>query len=166
MNDKTARIDGAPAGIREATKGQRTGLDMKPVEALALWHGVVLQSVRKAAPDLSQRQLAVMLNVYLTPPPHTVRGLAERLNVSKPAITRALDTLGRLGLIKRKRDPEDRRNVLVQRTVKGSVFLSDFADTILTTDIGIGAPEAVNDALVPGEEEPDEFRSAADAGAR
>ena len=30
--------------------------------------------------------------------------------------------------IKRKVDPDDRRSVLIQRTVPGSVFLSEFAD--------------------------------------
>jgi DNA-binding MarR family transcriptional regulator len=56
-----------------------------------------------------------------------VRGLASTLNISKPAISRALDRLGRLGFIRRKRDDADRRNVLVQRTVKGSVFLTEFS---------------------------------------
>ena len=32
------------------------------------------------------RQLALLLTVYLTPPPHTVRGLAETLNVAKPVV--------------------------------------------------------------------------------
>jgi DNA-binding MarR family transcriptional regulator len=108
-------------------------LELKPVQALALWQDVVLETVRRDGPDLSSRQLAILLSVYLTPPPHTVRGLAGLLNVSKPAITRALDTLGQLDLLKRKRDEADRRNVLVQRTVKGSVFLRDFAD--LVTDV-------------------------------
>ncbi len=108
-------------------------LELKPVQALALWQNVVLETVRRDGPDLSSRQLAILLTVYLTPPPHTVRGLASSLNVSEPAITRALDTLGALDLLKRKRDEIDRRNVLVQRTVKGSVFLRDFAD--LVTDM-------------------------------
>jgi len=108
-------------------------MELKPVQALALWQDVVLETVRRDGPDLSSRQLAILLSVYLTPPPHTVRGLAGLLNVSKPAITRALDTLGQLDLLKRKRDEADRRNVLVQRTVKGSVFLRDFAD--LVTDV-------------------------------
>lgn len=105
-------------------------MDLKPVEALKLWHDVVARSVRDDAPDLSARQMAILLTVYLSPPPHTVRGLAEGLNISKPAITRALDAMGRLGLLKRKRDEADKRNVLIQRTVKGSVFLSDFAEAI------------------------------------
>lgn len=105
-------------------------LDLKPMTALALWREVTLDSVRSDAPDLTQRQLAILLHVYLLPPPHTVRGLAKTLDVTKPAITRALDTLGRIGLLKRRRDDEDRRNVLVQRTVKGSIFLSEFGDRI------------------------------------
>jgi DNA-binding MarR family transcriptional regulator len=54
-----------------------------------------------------------------------VRGLAADLNVSKPAITRALDRLGELDLARRKVDPMDRRSVLVQRTLKGAAFLRD-----------------------------------------
>jgi DNA-binding MarR family transcriptional regulator len=54
-----------------------------------------------------------------------VRGLAAELNVSKPAITRALDRLGELDLARRKVDPADRRSVLVQRTLKGAAFLRD-----------------------------------------
>jgi DNA-binding MarR family transcriptional regulator len=105
-------------------------LEMKPVQALTLWQNVVLETVRRDGPDLSSRQLAILLTVYLTPPPHTVRGLALSLNVSKPAITRALDTLGELDLLKRVRDDMDRRNVLVQRTVSGTVYLRDFGDLV------------------------------------
>lgn len=105
-------------------------LEMKPVQALALWQNVVLETVRRDGPDLSARQLAILLTVYLTPPPHTVRGLASSLNVSKPAITRALDTLGELDLLKRIRDDMDRRNVLIQRTLCGAVYLRDFGDLV------------------------------------
>jgi DNA-binding MarR family transcriptional regulator len=105
-------------------------IQLKTFDALQLWRDVVLESVRDEKPDLTARQMGLMLTVYMSPPPHTVKGLAEELGVSKPAITRALDTLGRLEFLKRKRDPEDKRNVLVQRTVKGSVFLTDFADLI------------------------------------
>ncbi|MFN4353580.1 MarR family transcriptional regulator [Parvibaculum sp.] len=110
---------------------------LKPVQALSLWHDVVLQSVRQEGPDLSSRQLAIMFIVYLDPPPHTVRGLAATLGVSKPAITRALDTLGGLDLLKRLRDEADRRNVLVQRTVKGSAFMRDFAEIIVRSSRGL-----------------------------
>ena len=101
-----------------------------PQIALELWRLAVVESVRREAPDLSARQLAVLLTVYKTDPPHTIRGLSAALNVAKPAITRAVDRLSRLGLVRRRRDEADRRNVLLQRTVRGSVFLSEFGDII------------------------------------
>jgi DNA-binding MarR family transcriptional regulator len=85
----------------------------------------VVALVRRDGPDLSARQLGVFLTCYLQEGAHTVRGLAADLNVSKPAITRALDRLGELDLARRKIDPMDRRSVLVQRTLKGAAFLRD-----------------------------------------
>src|SRR4051812_11002308 len=85
----------------------------------------IVSLVRRDGPDLSARQLGVFLTCYLREGAHTVRGLAAELNVSKPAITRALDRLGELDLARRKIDPLDRRSVLVQRTVKGAAFLRD-----------------------------------------
>lgn len=90
----------------------------------------IVSLVRKDGPDLSARQLGVFLTVYLTPGPHTVRVLAQELNVSKPAITRALDRLGELDLARRKVDMMDRRSVLVQRTLKGAAFLGDLRRTM------------------------------------
>jgi DNA-binding MarR family transcriptional regulator len=108
-------------------------IEMRPMAALDLWRNVLAANVRGGGPDLSARQLAIVLTVYLTPAPHTVRGLAALLGISKPAVTRALDRLGTLNLARRKRDAADRRSVLVQRTVKGSVFLADFAELVATT---------------------------------
>ncbi|OFX10026.1 MAG: MarR family transcriptional regulator [Alphaproteobacteria bacterium RIFOXYD12_FULL_60_8] len=107
-------------------------LELTAVQALDLWRGAIVESVRHDTPDLSARQMALLLTVYLLDPPHTVRGLAEALNISKPAITRAIDRLSEFGLVKRKVDESDRRSVLVQRTVKGSVFLREFGEIIVT----------------------------------
>lgn len=85
----------------------------------------IVALVRRDGPDLSSRQLGVLLTCYLNDGPQTVRGLAAELNVSKPAITRALDRLGELDLARRKVDPADRRSVIVQRTLKGQSFLRD-----------------------------------------
>jgi DNA-binding MarR family transcriptional regulator len=85
----------------------------------------IVSLVRRDGPDLSARQLGVFLTCYLRDGGHTVRGLAAELNVSKPAITRALDRLGELDLARRKVDPLDRRSILVQRTLKGAAFLRD-----------------------------------------
>lgn len=102
-------------------------------QLLHMWHQAMIAGVRAAEPDLTMRQISVILSVYLNPDQdHTVRGLAAELGVSKPVITRALDTLGQMGLLKRARDERDKRNVLVQRTVKGSVYLSELSDRIFT----------------------------------
>lgn len=106
-------------------------IELSELQALDLWRRTIVDSVRREAPDLSARQMALLLHVYLTPPPHTVRGLADTLNVSKPAITRALDRLGELELVRRKPDEQDRRSVLIQRTVRGSVFLREFGELIV-----------------------------------
>ena len=96
-----------------------------PVQLVGILRDTVVALVRRDGPDLSARQLGVFLTCYLQDGAHTVRGLAAALNVSKPAITRALDRLGELDLARRKVDPMDRRSVLVQRTLKGSAFLRD-----------------------------------------
>jgi DNA-binding MarR family transcriptional regulator len=106
------------------------GLEIDRRQALDLWRQVLVTTVKADEPDLTARQIAVLMTVYLSPPPHTVRGLAHSLGVGKPAITRALDTLERLGLVRRRRDESDGRNVLIQRTVKGSAYLTSFGDLI------------------------------------
>ena len=105
--------------------------ELRPSQALRLWHDVILDLVRDDEPDLSARQQAVLMTVYLEPPPHTVRDLAAKLGVTKPAITRALDTMGRLGLLKRRRDQADRRNALVLRTLAGALAVERLGDVII-----------------------------------
>ncbi|MGB7205635.1 MAG: MarR family transcriptional regulator [Anderseniella sp.] len=105
-------------------------IQLTTAEVLGLWHNVHLALVRDDEPDLSARQISILLTIYLEAPPHTVRELAARLGVSKPVITRALDTMGKMGLVSRRRDETDRRNVLVQRTVEGALFVERLADTI------------------------------------
>jgi DNA-binding MarR family transcriptional regulator len=99
--------------------------------ALRLWHQVTMRALRELPCDLSQRQMAALLTVYMTPPPHTIRSLAGTLGVSKPAICRAIDALSTLDFVRRKKDERDRRNVFLQRTVAGSVFLRDFAEIVV-----------------------------------
>ncbi len=94
------------------------------------WMQTLISYVRSGSPDLTNRQMALMLLVYLTPGPHTVRGLANILGVSKPVITRALNTLGTLGYLRRVRDEADRRNVFVARTTVGQEFLDSFERNI------------------------------------
>ena len=119
-------------------------MQLRANQALELWRRTIAEYVRRDLPDLSTRQMAILLIVYTQPAPHTVRGLARQLGISKPAVTRAIDRLGALDFVRRKTDEEDRRSVLVQRTVKGAVFLSDYADLI-----GIAAQDAVPEEPKP-----------------
>ncbi|PHK96910.1 MarR family transcriptional regulator [Pseudoroseomonas rhizosphaerae] len=105
-----------------------------PDQLIGILRDTVVALVRRDGHDLSARQLGVFLTVYMAEGPHTVRGLAATLNVSKPAITRALDRLGELDLARRKTDPQDRRSVLVQRTVKGAAFLREIRGIMVEAD--------------------------------
>lgn len=151
---------------QEADGADQEGFQDMPVQTnpdqlVGILRDTVVALVRRDGPDLSARQLGVFLTVYLTDGPHTVRGLAAELNVSKPAITRALDRLGELDLARRKVDPMDRRSVLVQRTLKGTGFLRDLR-TIMTEaeantreltiaePANLEAPAAANQAGAPG----------------
>jgi DNA-binding MarR family transcriptional regulator len=112
-----------------------------PDQLVGIFRDTIVALVRRDGADLSARQLGVFLTVYLNDGPHTVRGLAAGLNVSKPAITRALDRLGELDIARRKTDPTDRRSVLVQRTVKGAAFLREIRSVMV---------EAESEALTTG----------------
>ena len=93
-----------------------------PVELL---HSTIVALVRRDQTDLTARQLAVFLTCYLEDEAQTVRGLAQKLHVSKPAITRALNRLEATDLARRKPDLLDRRSVLVARTASGNRFLRE-----------------------------------------
>jgi DNA-binding MarR family transcriptional regulator len=106
-------------------------VELTATEALGLWRRVSVEQVRHDGRDLTLRQMAILLHIYLVPPPHTVRALAATLGVTKPVITRALDTMGEMGLVDRERDERDRRNVVIKRTVAGALFLEKLGDLII-----------------------------------
>jgi DNA-binding MarR family transcriptional regulator len=106
-------------------------VDLRPSQALETAAGFQLHARHRCEPDLSARQLAILLTIYLQPPPHTVRGLAAKLKVTKPVITRALDSMGKLELVARRRDQADRRNVVIQRTPKGALAVERLGDVLI-----------------------------------
>lgn len=105
-------------------------------EGLELWRRAVTASVRSDAPDLTARQQAILMTIALTPGPHTVRGLAEHLNIAKPAVTRALNALTRLDFIRRIRDDSDLRNIFIERTPAGMAYLRTFSGLVLAAATG------------------------------
>lgn len=116
-------------------------VEIKPAQALTLLHDVAFGMVAGArgddVPDFSMRQMAMLLTIYLEPPPHTVRGIARKLGVTKPVVTRGLDTMGKHELVARRRDEKDRRNVVIQRTVKGALFVEKLGDLIVAQARGL-----------------------------
>lgn len=105
-----------------------------PGQPLAAWMDTLIDYVQSARPDLTNRQMALLMVVYLLPGPHTVRGLAARLRVSKPVVTRALNTLGALGYLRRQKDDADLRNIFIEQTPPGLAFLEEFAELIERTE--------------------------------
>jgi DNA-binding MarR family transcriptional regulator len=113
--------------------------------SLYQWKTTLIDYVRSGEPDLTNRQMALMLLVYLDSGPHTVRGLARALNVSKPVVTRALNRLGSLGYLRRQRDETDKRNIFVAKTPEGAEFLAEFGQFV-TGDAVPGQPARVSAA--------------------
>jgi len=93
--------------------------------AIDVLREVIVTLIRRDQPALSAHQFGVFLTCYLHDGDHTVRGLAQELNVSKSVITRALDKLTDLDLATRRPDPADGRSVIVSRTEAGQAMLQD-----------------------------------------
>jgi DNA-binding MarR family transcriptional regulator len=93
-------------------------------ELLSILSAVMIGLVRRDDADLTARGLSILLMIDTMPGPHTVRGMAEHLNVSKPAVTRTLDRLEVLGLVRRDVDTADRRSVLVRATKVGAAYVA------------------------------------------
>jgi DNA-binding MarR family transcriptional regulator len=97
-----------------------------PSELLGRWRNALIDYIRSGEPDLNNRQMALLLIIYASPGRHTVRGLAEKLQVSRPVVTRALNTLSALGYLRRERDESDGRNIFITQTPNGARFLERF----------------------------------------
>jgi DNA-binding MarR family transcriptional regulator len=95
-------------------------------DRLSEWRHALLRYVKSGHPDLTNRQMALLLVVGREGGLHTVRGLAARLGVSKPVVTRALNSLTGLELVKRRIDERDRRSVFIDLTAEGEIFLVAF----------------------------------------
>jgi len=100
---------------------------------LSLLWGTVDAVVQRDGADMTARQTAVLLAVYLQDEPQTVRGLAAALRVSKPAVTRAIDRLAALELVVRRDDPRDGRSILLQRTAAGMGYMRELGG--IMTDV-------------------------------
>lgn len=75
--------------------------------------------------DLTIRQLAVLISCLEGD--QTVKGLAERFGISRPAITRAADKLCEIGFMVRKSNTADRRSVFLRLTAAGHKYAGNFS---------------------------------------
>ena len=110
-------------------------------QALAIWQGALASLIRDDAADLTVRQLAILSTIYTAEVPPTIRGLSAALSLAKPVVTRAIDTLEKYDLCRRHPDESDGRSVIIQRTVRGSVYTAALGDEVTKSlfDVGLTA---------------------------
>ena len=94
--------------------------------AWKLWHEAWSSLMRPEGPDQSTRQMANLQQVYIAPLLQTLCRPADIPRIFNLAAVLAMDTLNHGRFARRKRDESDKRNVLIQPEVKGSIFLSEY----------------------------------------
>jgi DNA-binding MarR family transcriptional regulator len=126
-------------------------LDAQVRLALATWPQIdpeveaIVMGIAKAAGYLDHAAQATLARVGLTKEEfkvlcalHTATrshgSLCRDLRVSTGAMTNRLDKLERAGLVKRSRDPDDRRGVLLELTARGRQKLDQYIDTGATRE--------------------------------
>jgi DNA-binding MarR family transcriptional regulator len=90
----------------------------------------IVALVRFEGTGLSANQFLVFLTSYLEDEAPTVGELAVKLNISRPAISCALNRLAEFDLVRRQIDPSDQRSALARHTTTGTAFLRDLKETL------------------------------------
>ena len=84
----------------------------------------LVQKVLLASGKINMLSLKIVNHVYFSEEKAMVHELAEKMNVSAPAISRCVDLLEKRGLLKRQRDEkDDRRRVFIVMGTKGNIFM-------------------------------------------
>lgn len=127
----------------------------RPADDLASWHtGKLLTAAARLVEyafdhgiaELGITHAGVRVLDALNPGPLTQRELAGRCQVQDQTMSRTLDGLERAGLVVRRRDPGDRRRMVVKRTADGAHALEQaraVAATRLPLDESAGDAEDV-----------------------
>lgn len=100
--------------------------DRRYVEALTPLMNMLIRVVRSGQPDLTNRQMLVLIWVHAQPGPHTVRGISKTLKLSPPVVSRAFSRMHDLGLTTRMADVSDRRSVFFGCSDRGRDYLATF----------------------------------------
>ncbi len=94
------------------------------------WYRICARMQEQLKHELTMRQWLILMHIYLVDDVHSVKSLAYSFDISKPAICRALDSLSIAGLVRRRKDENDKRNVTIQKTMQGIAFLNQFSDIL------------------------------------
>jgi DNA-binding MarR family transcriptional regulator len=121
----------------DSSDGVRIVRALATDQNIVVLHGTLLALVRRDGRDLTARQLTAFLSVYMDELTHTVSSLAELLHISRPGVTRIMDRLVQFDLVAREEDREDRRRVLVRRTVRGAAFFRELVGISRTVASGM-----------------------------
>jgi hypothetical protein len=122
------------AGLPDRRKGQRCDGEYSMAD-IGLFHEYDGRNGTERQDQSDSQAVGRLFKTYLEPETeHTVRRLAADLNISKPAITRALDRLTDSDFIRREKDANDRRSVIVSRTSAGSTYLRTLSGYVNDAD--------------------------------
>ena len=98
-------------------------MNTQPLKEQAAW---LTHMAKNDDNQLTIRQLAVLVQLYVLNQQGSVRDFAAALNLSKPAVTRALDRLEEIDLLRRNTSKDDRREIELLKTPKGQAFIESF----------------------------------------
>lgn len=99
--------------------------DLKGLNAL------FLSLSRNLPPEITIRNLSILLSVYMDGEAYTIRAVAKHLDIPKAAVSRAIDTLEKLDLLVRIRDPKDGRSITLGRTPRGIEYLRHVSSCLI-----------------------------------
>ena len=104
--------------------------------AWKLWHEALSALVRAEGQNLSTRQMANLLQVYIVPLLETLRHPADIPRIFNLAAVLVMGTLNHTKFAWRKRDESDKPEFLILPIVKDSIFLSEFsAGVVVASEI-------------------------------
>jgi DNA-binding MarR family transcriptional regulator len=133
--------------VSQAATRQRTGVNV-PGFALRLGSDIRTAFDRRTARfDLTMQQAGLLIHCA---DPMTPAQIAPFLGTDTAGMTRLVDRLESRGLLRRRKNPTDRRSILLEPTPKGAAMIPELRDVFRTTSRelmrGFSASEA--DTLV------------------
>jgi DNA-binding MarR family transcriptional regulator len=100
-------------------------------QELGRWYQILAEALTQMPHDLTMRQWLILSHIYLLEGDHSIKNLAYVFDLPKASVSRAVSSLVRHGLLKRRKSELDRRNIYLQRTLKGISFMNQFNDILV-----------------------------------